>query len=136
MCSSDLPIGQVFCTHPATAIVSLTGSTAAGRKLMSLCSPQVKRLSLELGGNAPLLVFEDADLDQAVSALMGNKFRAAGQTCVCANRILVHRNILDTFLEKLVPRVAALRVGHGMESSTDIGPLIDRAAWEIGRAHV
>lgn len=130
------PIGQVFCTHPATAIVSITGSTAAGRKLMNLCSPQVKRLSLELGGNAPLLVFDDADLEAVIPALIANKFRASGQTCVCANRILVHRRVLDAFLEKLVPRVAALRVGSGMDEGTDIGPLIDRDAWDKVHEHV
>jgi succinate-semialdehyde dehydrogenase/glutarate-semialdehyde dehydrogenase len=121
-------IGRVLCTHPSVRVISFTGSTRVGRKLMEMAAPQLKRLSLELGGNAPFIVFDDANLDQALDAFMQNKFRGAGQTCVCANRLFVHRDIANRFTDRLVARVDAMKVGDGMEPETDIGPLIDNAA--------
>jgi succinate-semialdehyde dehydrogenase/glutarate-semialdehyde dehydrogenase len=130
------PIGDVLCSHPLVRIVSFTGSTEIGRRLIEISAPHVKRLSLELGGNAPFIVFDDANLDAAADALIANKFRAGGQTCVCANRIYVQRDIHDAFIAKLAPRVAALKVGPGIEPATDIGPLIDRDQWDKVAAHV
>lgn len=129
-------IGETLCAHPDVQVVSFTGSTEVGRELMALCAPQVKKVALELGGNAPFIVFADADLDDAAEQLMANKFRGAGQTCVCANRILVERSVLEPFAAKVAERVQALKVGDGMEASTDIGPLIDSAGFNKVRRHV
>lgn len=118
-------IGKVFCEHPSVRVISFTGSTAVGKKLLAATAPHVKKLALELGGNAPFIVFEDADLDKAVEHLMQNKFRGAGQTCVCANRVYVQRAIADAFAGKVAERVNSLKVGNGLEEGTDIGPLID-----------
>ena len=130
------PIGDVLCSHPAVRIISFTGSTETGKVLIEKTAPHIKRLAMELGGNAPFIVFDDADLDAAVEALMGNKFRSAGQTCVCANRVYVHRAVSQSFLEKLRKRVAALKVGDGMAEGTDIGPLVDRAGFDKVAQHV
>jgi len=124
------PIGEMLCTHPAVRILSFTGSTATGRWLAAHAGPHLKRLTLELGGNAPFVVFEDAELESAVAALVANKFRAAGQTCVCANRVLVQESVAARFIAALAERVAGLRVGNGLDPSTDIGPLIHCTAWE------
>lgn len=117
-------VGQLFCTHPKVRKLSFTGSTRVGKILMAQAADQVLRLSLELGGNAPLIVMDDADLDRAVRGVMDAKFRNAGQTCVCANRILVHDAVHDAFVEKLAAAVSALRVGNGLLADTQIGPLI------------
>lgn len=130
------PIGQVFCEHPAVRVISFTGSTATGALLARQAAPHIKRLALELGGNAPCIVFEDADLQPAAEALIANKFRCAGQTCVCANRVYVHQEIHDRFVEALAGRMSRLKVGNGLEAGTDLGPLINRAAFEKVRAHV
>lgn len=130
------PIGQVFCTHPAVRVVSFTGSTAVGKRLLAQSAPHVKRLALELGGNAPFIVFADADLELAAEALIANKFRAGGQTCVCANRIFVQQSVMDAFAPAVAQRVAKLRVGDGLEEGVDIGPLISGAAFEKVRLHV
>ncbi len=130
------PIGDVLCSHPTVRIISFTGSTEVGKLLAAKVAPHVKRLALELGGNAPYLVLDDADLATAADALMANKFRCAGQTCVCANRILVHRKIAAEFTHAMAVRVAKLRVGHGLDPQTDIGPLIDRAAYDKVDRHV
>ncbi|MEX0653858.1 MAG: aldehyde dehydrogenase family protein [Phycisphaeraceae bacterium] len=130
------PIGRVLCSHPAVRIVSFTGSTEVGRWLMAETAPHVKRLALELGGNAPFIVFQDADLAAAADALVANKFRAGGQTCVCANRVFVHEAIHDAFLDHLRPKLEALRVGDGLEEGVDLGPLIDRKGWEKVDRHV
>ena len=127
-CTDPAAAGELFCNHPLVRKISFTGSTRVGRILMQQAARQITRLSLELGGNAPFMVFEDADVDAAVAGLLAAKFRNAGQTCVCANRILVHADIHDTFVEKLSSRVAALKVGDGRDPSVSIGPLIDRAA--------
>jgi len=130
------PIGDVLCAHPAVRLISFTGSTEVGRLLMRNSAPFVKRLSLELGGNAPFIVMDDADIPAAVDALMLNKFRCAGQTCVCANRILVQSKVADAFAAEISKRVAKLRVGNGIEPGTDIGPLINQAAVEKVKRHV
>jgi succinate-semialdehyde dehydrogenase/glutarate-semialdehyde dehydrogenase len=130
------PIGEVLCRHPAVRLISFTGSTAVGRQLLAQCAPHVKRLALELGGHAPFLVFDDADLSAAVDALMANKFRAGGQTCICANRVYVHRAVAEPFIAAVAERVARLRVGNGLEPQTDIGPLINRAAFDKVAGHV
>ncbi len=131
-----VPIGEVLCTHPAVRVLSFTGSTPVGRLLAAQCAPHLKRLSLELGGNAPFLVFEDADLDDAVERLLANKFRAAGQTCVCTNRVLVHTSVADAFATKLGARVSKLVAGPGTEKGVDLGPLIDGRGWDKVRAHL
>ena len=128
-------IGDVLCTHPAVRVVSFTGSTDVGKKLMAMAAPHLKRLSLELGGNAPFIVFEDADLDRAVDAFVINKFRGAGQTCVCANRLYVHQKIASDFATRLAERVRKMVVGDGIQEGTDIGPLIDSHAREKVQRH-
>lgn len=129
-------ISDVLCEHPAVRVISFTGSTPVGKKLMAATAPHLKRLSLELGGNAPFIVFEDANIDQAVDHLMANKFRGSGQTCVCANRIYVQASIAQEFSQKLASRANALKVGNGMHDGTDMGPLIDRNAVAKVQSHV
>lgn len=121
-------IGKVLCEHPAVRVISFTGSTRVGQTLAVQAAPHVKRLALELGGNAPFIVFEDADVDLAVEQLMATKFRCSGQTCVSANRVFVHESIADALTATLAARVDALRVGPGTDPSTDIGPLINERA--------
>ncbi len=120
-------VGSLFCSHPKVRKLSFTGSTRVGKILMAQASENVTRLSLELGGNAPFIVFDDADLDAAADGLMASKFRNAGQTCVCANRILVQDGVYDAFVERVRAKVAALVVGDGAAPGTTIGPLITRA---------
>lgn len=129
-------IGSALTGSSIVRKLSFTGSTRVGSLLMGQCADSVKRLSLELGGNAPLLVFDDADLDVAVAATMASKFRNAGQTCVCANRILVQDRVYDAFAQKLAAAVTALRVGRGDAPGTTIGPLINAAAIDKVEAHV
>jgi succinate-semialdehyde dehydrogenase/glutarate-semialdehyde dehydrogenase len=129
-------IGGVLCEDPRVRKLSFTGSTEVGRLLYKQCAPTVKKLSLELGGNAPFIVFDDADLDAAVEGLMAAKFRNAGQTCVCPNRVYVQSGAVAAFSEKLVARVAALRVGPGLGEGTQIGPLIEEAAVQKVEAHL
>lgn len=121
-------IGGVLTGSPVVRKLTFTGSTEVGRVLAAQCAPTLKKMSLELGGNAPFIVFEDADLDAAVEGTMISKYRNTGQTCVCANRILVHASVHDAFVQKLKAAVEALRVGDGMEPGTTQGPLIDDAA--------
>jgi succinate-semialdehyde dehydrogenase/glutarate-semialdehyde dehydrogenase len=122
------PIGEELCTHPLVRKISFTGSTRVGKLLMAQCAGTMKRLSLELGGNAPFIVFDDADLDAAVAGAIASKYRNAGQTCVCANRLFVQESVADAFSQKLAEAVARLRVGDGMEEGVSIGPLINEAA--------
>ncbi len=129
-------IGRVFCEHPSVRVVSFTGSTKVGQWLASTSAPHMKRVALELGGNAPFLVFEDADLDHAADQLVSNKLRAAGQTCVCANRLLVAASVLEPFAARLSERVGRLRMGPGSDPTTDVGPLIHRTAFEKVQSHV
>ncbi|HCA5349531.1 TPA: NAD-dependent succinate-semialdehyde dehydrogenase [Acinetobacter baumannii] len=121
-------IGSVFTSHEKVKKLTFTGSTPVGRLLMQQCSSTIKKLALELGGNAPLIVFDDADLDKAVQGAIFAKFRNAGQTCVCANRIYVHDNIYQAFAEKFVQEVQKFEVGNGLEDGVQIGPLINEKA--------
>jgi succinate-semialdehyde dehydrogenase/glutarate-semialdehyde dehydrogenase len=129
-------IGATLTASPIVRKLSFTGSTRVGALLAEQCAPTLKRLSLELGGNAPFVVFDDADLDAAVEGAMQSKFRNGGQTCVCANRIMVQSGIHDTFVAALAKRVDALRVGAGTEAGVDIGPMINTAAIDKINAHV
>lgn len=126
--SRPAEVGAVLTSDARVRKLSFTGSTAVGKRLMADCAGTVKRLSLELGGNAPFIVLADADLDAAVQGALASKYRNAGQTCVCANRFLVHESIHDAFVDKLVAAVAALRVAQGMDPVSRIGPLINAAA--------
>lgn len=129
-------IGKVLTESQIVRKLSFTGSTEVGRALMAECAPTIKRISLELGGNAPFIVFDDADLDAAVKGAIACKYRNAGQTCVCANRILVQSGVYDAFTEKLKQAVQALIVGNGINSTTDIGPLIEESALKKVDEHI
>jgi succinate-semialdehyde dehydrogenase/glutarate-semialdehyde dehydrogenase len=122
------PIGQELTSHPAVRKLTFTGSTEVGKGLLAQCAGTVKKVSLELGGNAPFIVFEDADLDAAVQGAIASKFRNTGQTCVCTNRFLVQDSVYEAFTERFVQAVAALRVGDGLQGEVEQGPLIDLAA--------
>jgi len=130
------PIGLEFCHNPKVAKITFTGSTNVGRWLMREASQGIKRLSLELGGNAPFIVFDDADLDAAVEGAMLSKFRNAGQTCVCANRIYVQEGVVEAFTEKLAAKARALKLGRGTEAGVAMGPLIDERAVAKMEEHV
>lgn len=130
------PITEALFAAPCVRVISFTGSTEVGRELIRQAAPGVKRLTLELGGNAPYIIFADADLDRAADQLMGNKFRGGGQTCVCANRIFVHADVAPAFAEKLAERVKALQIGDGMQAGTTLGPLIDENAVKKVARHV
>jgi succinate-semialdehyde dehydrogenase/glutarate-semialdehyde dehydrogenase len=129
-------IGRELCTHPKVRKISFTGSTEVGRLLMRQCSDQIKRISFELGGNAPFIVFDDADIDAAVDGAIQAKFRNAGQTCVSANRLYVQSDVYDEFAEKFTERVRTLKVGDGFEPDVTIGPLIDQHALAKIEAHI
>jgi succinate-semialdehyde dehydrogenase/glutarate-semialdehyde dehydrogenase len=129
-------IGEELTGNPTVRKLSFTGSTAVGRLLMRQSSEHIKRLSLELGGNAPFIVFDDADLEQAVTGIMLSKFRNAGQTCVCANRILVQDGIYERFAQRLVEEVGKLKVGDGQDDGVNIGPLINAAAVSKVARHI
>ncbi|WP_048766807.1 NADP-dependent succinate-semialdehyde dehydrogenase [Oligella urethralis] len=129
-------IGKEMTANPIVRKFSFTGSTEIGRLLMSQCSDQIKKVSLELGGNAPFIVFDDADLDAAVEGALISKYRNAGQTCVCANRIYVQDDIYDAFVEKFVAAVNKIKVGAGTEANVTQGPLIDKAAVAKVQEHI
>ncbi len=129
-------IGNELCESPVVRKLSFTGSTGVGIKLMQQCAPTLKKVSLELGGNAPFIVFNDADLDAAVEGAMISKYRNAGQTCVCANRLYVQDGVYDAFAEKLAAAVAKLKVGNGAEPGVTTGPLINAAALEKVQGHL
>ncbi|HCK63788.1 MAG TPA: succinate-semialdehyde dehydrogenase (NADP(+)) [Acinetobacter radioresistens] len=129
-------IGGILTQHPLVRKVSFTGSTAIGKLLMQQCSSTMKKISMELGGNAPFIVFEDADLDKAVEGAIASKFRNSGQTCVCTNRILVQNSIYDTFVEKLAAAVAKLKVAPAFEPGAEQGPLINEKAVEKVQQHI
>lgn len=120
--------GKLLTTHPDIRKISFTGSTAVGKILMRQAADTIKRASMELGGNAPFIVFDDADLDAAIDGAVASKYRNAGQTCVCANRFYVQEGIYDAFIEKFAEKVASLNVGDGADDDTDVGPLINPAA--------
>jgi len=129
-------IGGELTSNPIVRKLTFTGSTEIGKVLMEQCAATVKKMSLELGGNAPFIVFDDADLDMAVKGAIASKYRNAGQTCVCANRILVQDGVYDAFAKKLADAVSAMKVGNGAETGTVIGPLIDMKAIEKVEQHV
>ena len=137
-CSKDRApqVGEEMTTSPMVRKVSFTGSTPVGKLLMRQASGTVKKVSLELGGNAPFIVFDDADLDAAVAGLMASKYRNTGQTCVCANRIYVQSGVYDEFVDKLKTAVGKLVVGPGLEGETHQGPLINQAALDKVRRHI
>src|SRR5690606_26604537 len=129
-------IGDELTRNPVVRKLSFTGSTSVGKHLMQACAGTMKKISMELGGNAPFIVFDDADLDLAIAGVMASKFRNAGQTCVCANRIFVQDGIYDVFAQRLKQAVEALRVGPGQDDAVDIGPLIDQAAVDKVQEHI
>lgn len=134
--AGSIAIGKVLCASDVVRHLSFTGSTEVGRILMAQSAPTVKKLSLELGGNAPFIVFDDADLDSAVEGAMASKYRNAGQTCVCANRLYVQEGVYDAFVDKLAAKVQALKVGNGFEEGVAQGPLIEPAAIEKVERHL
>jgi succinate-semialdehyde dehydrogenase / glutarate-semialdehyde dehydrogenase len=129
-------IGEAWMDEPDVRLITFTGSTEVGKHLMRGSAANVKKLSLELGGHAPILVFEDADIDQAVRLSLMSKFRNAGQTCICANRIYVHQSIHNQFVERLVEKVKQMKLGNGLQNGTEIGPLIDKNALKKVQSHV
>ena len=129
-------IGNELTANPTVRKLSFTGSTEVGAKLMEQCAAGIKKVSLELGGNAPFLVFDDADLDEAVKGAMQSKYRNAGQTCVCVNRIYVQNGVYDEFAKKFQAAVEKLKVGNGLDEGTDIGPLIDDRAAAKVKEHI
>ena len=133
---NSIAVGKVFCASDTVRHISFTGSTEVGRILMAQSAPSIKKLALELGGNAPFIVFDDADIDSAVEGAMASKYRNAGQTCVCANRIYVQDKVYDQFVEKFAAKVKALKVGNGFEDGVAQGPLIEDAAVQKVERHV
>ena len=133
---ASIEVGKVLCASDVVRHLSFTGSTEVGRILAAQCAPTVKKLSLELGGNAPFIVFDDADLDSAVEGAMVSKYRNAGQTCVCANRFYVQAGVYDRFVEKLAEKSRGIKVGSGFEAGVAQGPLIDDQAVAKVEAHV
>ncbi|WP_066706495.1 NAD-dependent succinate-semialdehyde dehydrogenase [Curvibacter delicatus] len=133
---NSIAVGKVFCASEVVRHISFTGSTEVGRILMAQSAPTVKKLSLELGGNAPFIVFDDADIDSAVEGAMASKYRNAGQTCVCANRIYVQDGVYDEFVQKFAAKVKAVKVGNGFEDGVSQGPLIEDAAVQKVERHV
>ncbi|HZH55696.1 MAG TPA: NADP-dependent succinate-semialdehyde dehydrogenase [Burkholderiaceae bacterium] len=129
-------IGGEMTGNPLVRKLSFTGSTEVGRTLMQQTASTIKKVSMELGGNAPFIVFDDADLDAAVQGAIASKYRNTGQTCVCANRLYVHENVYDAFAQKLVEAVRGLRVGNGLEEGVSIGPLIDEPAVRKVQEHI
>ncbi|MGL6312805.1 NAD-dependent succinate-semialdehyde dehydrogenase [Vibrio sp. WXL103] len=121
-------MGKVLTQHPDIAKFTFTGSTQVGKALISQCASTVKKVSMELGGNAPLIVFDDADIDAAVQGALSSKYRNAGQTCICTNRIFVHQSILEQFSDKFIATVSKLQLGDGTQPGTDIGPMISADA--------
>ena len=134
--NQSIAIGKTLCASPIVRHLSFTGSTEVGRILMGQCAPTVKKLALELGGHAPFIVFDDADIDAAVSGALASKFRNSGQTCVCANRFYVHKKVHDQFVEKFAQAIKKIKVGNGMEAGITQGPMIETAALEKAEKHV
>ena len=134
--ANSVSIGDVLCSSDVVRHLSFTGSTEVGRILAKQCAPSIKKLSLELGGNAPFIVFDDADIDAAVDGAMQSKYRNAGQTCVCANRLYAQAGIYSAFVEKLAAKAALIQVGNGFDAGVSQGPLIDDAAIAKVESHV
>ena len=134
--SNSIAVGKVLCASDVVRHLSFTGSTEVGRILMAQCAPTVKKLSLELGGNAPFIVFDDADIDSAVEGAFASKYRNAGQTCVCTNRFYVQDGVYDEFVRKFAERVRHAKIGNGFEAGVEQGPLIEEAALVKVERHV
>jgi len=134
--TNSIAVGKALCASDVVRHLSFTGSTEVGRILMAQSAPTVKKLALELGGNAPFIVFDDADLDSAVEGAMASKYRNAGQTCVCANRLYVQEGVYDAFVERLAAKVKTLKVGNGFEDGVLQGPLIEQSAVEKVQKHL
>jgi succinate-semialdehyde dehydrogenase/glutarate-semialdehyde dehydrogenase len=134
--ANSVAVGKVLCASPVVRHLSFTGSTEVGRILMAQCAPTIKKLSLELGGNAPFIVFDDADIDSAVEGAFASKYRNAGQTCVCSNRIYVQAGVYEEFVQKFAAKVATAKVGNGFEEGVNQGPLIEEAALQKVERHV
>ena len=134
--NQSILIGKTLCASPTVRHLSFTGSTEVGRILMEQCAPTIKKLALELGGHAPFIVFDDADIDSAVAGAVISKYRNSGQTCVCANRFYVHKKVHDIFVEKFAKAITAITVGNGMDPGVTQGPLIETAALEKVERHV
>ena len=133
---NSIAVGRVLCESSVVRHISFTGSTEVGRILMAQCAPTVKKMSLELGGNAPFIVFDDADIDSAVEGAFASKYRNAGQTCVCSNRIYVQAGVYDSFVEKFAAKVKTTKVGNGFDDGVSQGPLIEEAALVKVQRHV
>ena len=133
---NSIAVGKVFCASNTVRHISFTGSTEVGRILMAQSAPSIKKMSLELGGNAPFIVFDDADIDSAVEGAFASKYRNAGQTCVCSNRIYVQAGVYDAFATKFAAKVATAKVGNGFEDGINQGPLIEPSALEKVQRHV
>lgn len=133
---NSIAVGKVLCESDVVRHISFTGSTEVGRILMAQCAPTVKKMSLELGGNAPFIVFDDADIDSAVEGAFASKYRNAGQTCVCSNRIYVQAGVYDSFVEKFAAKVKTTKVGNGFDEGVSQGPLIEEAALVKVQRHV
>ncbi|WP_342130661.1 NAD-dependent succinate-semialdehyde dehydrogenase [Hydrogenophaga sp. OTU3427] len=133
---NSIAVGKVICASDTVRHLSFTGSTEVGRILMAQCAPTVKKMSLELGGNAPFIVFDDADIDSAVEGAFASKYRNAGQTCVCSNRLYVQAGVYDAFVEKFAAKVKTAKVGNGFEDGVNQGPLIEEAALVKVQRHV
>lgn len=131
-----LVIGDTICQSPTVRKLSFTGSTAVGKQLIANCAPTVKKVSMELGGNAPIIICRDANMEAAVMGTMNSKFRNAGQTCICANRSFVHESIHDEYVAKLVEKVNAMIIGNGMEPGVTVGPVIDQKALDSAKNFV
>ncbi|MFM7847619.1 MAG: NAD-dependent succinate-semialdehyde dehydrogenase [Rubrivivax sp.] len=132
----SIAIGHVLCESDVVRHLSFTGSTEVGRILAAQCAPTIKKISLELGGNAPFIVFDDADVDSAVDGALVSKYRNAGQTCVCANRLYVQEGVYDAFVSKLAAKAGSIKVGNGFEAGVNQGPMIDAQAMAKVQAHV
>ena len=133
---NSILVGNALCASDVVRHLSFTGSTEVGRILMKQCAPTIKKLSLELGGNAPFIVFDDADIDSAVEGAMVSKYRNAGQTCVCANRLLVQEGVYDTFIARLAEKARGIKVGNGFEPGINQGPMIDANAVAKIESHI
>lgn len=136
VCGRAAEISTAFADNPAVRKISFTGSTEVGVKIFEQSAKHIKKLSLELGGNAPFIVFDDADLDKAADGLVASKFRNSGQTCVCTNRVYVQKGVYAVFAEKVAERLAALKLGNGLDESVSQGPLINEEAVEKVEAHI
>jgi succinate-semialdehyde dehydrogenase/glutarate-semialdehyde dehydrogenase len=133
---NSIAVGKVICASDTVRHISFTGSTEVGRILMAQSAPTIKKMSLELGGNAPFIVFDDADIDSAVEGAFASKYRNAGQTCVCSNRLYVQNGVYDQFVEKFSAKVRTAKVGNGFEEGVNQGPLIEEAALQKVERHV